>query len=145
MASVCCYARYVRSSKPLSLLIGALMTLWLVGCGANAPARPELPASVAPDWTQTGMTHSEPPAQLDKTGAPDCWKATYSGPGTATVWTCVYQAEGNAFEAVQRTRAEANSVKFQEGQIFVLVQWDKAGRDEIATLIRGVQKALHKK
>ena len=131
--------KYVSRDKPFILLA----SLWLAACGSTVPAQPDLPASVSPGWTRTLIEHlPEPPPGVSKDGNPDCWKATYSGPGTATATVCSYKVETSAFEALQRTRAEANTVKFQSGSRFILIHWTTATRDEIAILIRGVQKAL---
>lgn len=43
---------------------------------------------------------------------------------------------------MQRTPAEADTVKFQQGDSFVLVRWKSATRDDASLLVRGVQKAL---
>jgi hypothetical protein len=67
----------------------------------------------------------------------------YSGSGNVESWLCWYKVAGNAFEAVQRSRAEAQTVKFQEGQWFVLLKWNNASRADLTALIRAVQKALH--
>lgn len=136
--------KYVIRDKPLILLASlCLASVLLASCGASAPGQPDLPASISPGWTRTQFEHlTAPPVQVAKDGNPDCWKATYSGPGVATAAVCAYKVETSAFEAVQRTRAEANTVRFQSGRQFILIQWTTATRDEIATLIRGVQKAL---
>lgn len=74
----------------------------------------------------------------------NCWQAAYSGPGSATAWVCRYPVPTGAFEALQRTRAAANTVKFQGGDAFVFIQWDKATRDEVTTLVHAIQRALKK-
>lgn len=64
------------------------------------------------------------------------------GAGTAEVSVCWYKVTGNAFEAAQRTRAEAQAVKFNEGNYFVLVKWNHAPRTELMALVRALEKAL---
>jgi hypothetical protein len=83
------------------------------------------------------------PVGLSKDGEPQCWKAVYGGPGSAEAWACGYKASGSAFEAVQRARAEAQTIKFQEGQYFVMVKWNNVNRADITALVRALQKALH--
>ena len=47
-----------------------------------------------------------------------------------------------AFDAVQRARAEAQTVKFQVGVNEVLVHWNNAPKTNLEALIRTIQKAL---
>ena len=84
------------------------------------------------------------PAGLAAAGAPTCWKAAYAGSGSADVWVCWYRESANAFEAVQRVAAAAQTVKFQEGQYFVMVKWNGAQKTDLTALVRGIQKALKK-
>ena len=66
----------------------------------------------------------------------------YSGPGSAQIWVCGYASETSAFDADQRSRAEAQTVKFQEGKRLVIVQWREAKRTDLEALIRTIQKRL---
>lgn len=66
----------------------------------------------------------------------------YNGSGTAEVSICWYKVTGNAFEAMQRTRAEAQAVKFQQEHYFALVKWNNAPKAEISVLVRALEKAL---
>ncbi len=79
---------------------------------------------------------------LPTDGAPSCWKATYGGPGTADVWLCWYRQSANAFDAMQRARAEAQTVKFQKGHYLVFVKWNNAAREDLTALIRAIQKSV---
>jgi hypothetical protein len=116
--------------------------LLLASCGATAPARPDIPALVSPGWKLSSLDKSASPPGLSSQGTPQCWKAVYTGPGSADAWLCWYRVSGNAFDAVQRARAEAQTVKFQEGQYFVLVKWNNVNRTDLTTLVRALQKAL---
>ncbi len=82
------------------------------------------------------------PAEVAPDGGPTCWKAIYTGGGTAEVSICWYRVTGNAFEAMQRTRAEAQAVKFQQEHYFVLVKWNNAPKAELSALVRALEKAL---
>jgi hypothetical protein len=106
----------------------------LAACAAAPPRQPGIPDSVSPGWKLTSLTKSA--------GTPDCWNAEYSGPGNAEVKICWYQASGSAFDAVQRTSAEAQAVKFQKDHYFVLVKWNNVPKANLAALIRAIQKAL---
>jgi hypothetical protein len=106
----------------------------LAACAAAPQRQPGIPDSVSPGWKLTSLTKSA--------GTPDCWNAEYSGPGNAEVKICWYQASGSAFDAVQRTSAEAQAVKFQKDHYFVLVKWNNVPKANLAALIRAIQKAL---
>jgi hypothetical protein len=122
------------------------LLLGLTGCGAEQNVKPDLPQSVSPGWKLASLDHSPVPPEIPATGSPDCWKAVYKGDGnpesTADMWVCHYTVEGGAFDAVQRTRAEAQSVKFQQGKYFVLVKWDATQKASLSALVRTIQKTL---
>jgi hypothetical protein len=107
--------------------------------------KPELPASVSPGWALKSYDSTAPPAGLPDGPAPQCWKADYAGPGSVQAWVCGYRASGSAFDAEQRARAEADTVKFQEGNYLIVVNWHGGSRSEVTALIRGLQKALQVK
>jgi hypothetical protein len=113
------------------------------GCGnGTPPGKPDLPQSVAPGWTLKAFDRSAAPSGLPAGSAPRCWRADYVSEGSAQVWICGYAEESSAFDAVQRARAEADTVKFQVGRYLTIVQWRGVSREEITALIRAVQKAL---
>jgi hypothetical protein len=76
---------------------------------------------------------------------PKCWKAGYAGAGTADVWLCRFGNETGAFDAAQRAKTEAQSVKFQEGDYLVLVNWNNTPKTDLTSLVRALQKTLSKK
>lgn len=120
--------------------------LLLAACGSTSPAKPELPESVSPGWKRVSFEPAAAPAVVPATGLKQCWKAAYTGegtpPATADVSLCLYSAEPGAFDAVQRTRAEAQTVKFQEGAYFVLVSWNGAPKAGLTAFVREIQKTL---
>ena len=133
----------------MSASVPNLFLLWwvilLAGCSGtgNAPQRPELPGSIAPGWTQQSVMDTAPPVGLPATGAaPRCWLALYQGPGKGEVRVCGYRSEGPAFDALQRFPSAANTVKFQQREWFVLVQWSGASQTDATALVRGIQRAL---
>ena len=107
-------------------------TLLLTACGSGPPPKPEIPDSVSPGWKLSSLTKS----------SDECWIAKYDGQGNAELRICWYKATESAFEAVQRTRAEAQTVKFQEEHYFVLVKWNNVPKVSLTALIRAVEKAL---
>jgi hypothetical protein len=129
----------VIGRRQTSLLFGSLL---LGACAGGAPPRPDLPESISPGWKLASINKSAPPSEVPPDGAPECWRADYAGPGTAEAWVCGYKVRGNAFDAVQRTRAEAQTVKFEEGPYLVLVKWNNVPRADLTVLVRAIQKAL---
>ncbi len=111
-------------------------------CGSARPSKPDIPDSVSPGWKLSALNKSTLPPGVPPDGTPECWKADYAGAGSAEVWICWYKSTGNAFEAVQRARAEAQTVKFQEEHYFILVQWNNVPKASLTALVRAIQKAL---
>ncbi|MDE3198897.1 MAG: hypothetical protein KGN84_21290 [Acidobacteriota bacterium] len=109
------------------------------------PGKPDLPSTVAPGWTLKAYDSSAPPEGLPSGLAPQCWKAEYAGPGTAEVWACAFRAAGSAFDASQRARAEANTVKFQEGNFLIVTKWNGSSRSDVTSLVRTIQKTMQAK
>jgi hypothetical protein len=128
-------------------LLIALFTLSvaLSGCSEGRRASPELPESVSPGWKRTDLQESAPPPEVPAGGSPVCRQATYAGSGNAQIWVCRYGDATAAFDAAQRARAEAQTVKFQEDEYLVLVKWNNAPKTELTALIRAVQKTLTRK
>jgi hypothetical protein len=118
--------------RQTSLLFAGLL---LGSCATSPPKKPDLPDSISPGWKLSSISQSAE-------GEPACWKADYAGPGSAEVRICWYKAMGSAFDAVQRARAEAQTVKFQVEHYFVLVKWNNAPKPDLTALVRAIQKAL---
>ncbi len=135
----------IRRRETFSLLLAsALLAGSGAGCGASRPVKPDLPASVSPGWQLGALLEVPAPPEIPKGGTPPvCWKADYTGPGTAGIFLCHYSAEAAAFDAVQRVPAEAQAVKFQSGAWFVLAKWNGAAKVDFTALVRAIQKALH--
>jgi hypothetical protein len=116
--------------------------LTIAGCASGPPPKPEIPASISPDWKLLSFDKAAPPPEIPGAGSPDCWKGAYAGAGSADVWICGYTVSGNAFDAVQRVPAEAQAVKFQQGRYFVLVKWNNVPKAKVGALVRAIEKAL---
>ena len=137
----CCYpGKDVSRRESLSLLFAVVLTPALLSsCGGGQSGPPALPQSVSPGWTRAAITSAA------ARGTAVCWETTYSGTGTALVSVCRYGNEGGAFDAVQRTPAAAQVVKFQEGRNLVLITWKDAPKANLTALIRAIQKSLDSK
>jgi hypothetical protein len=118
------------------------VSILLAACSGGQPAKPDLPASVSPGWTLSSYVPAARPDEIPADGSPQCWKAEYGGQGSAQVWVCGYKASTGAFDAVQRARAEAQTVKFQQGAYLVLVKWNATPKANLTALVRAVQKAM---
>ena len=116
------------------MMLGACL---INACTSGPPPKPDIPDSISPGWKLSSLVLSG--------GEPTCWTAEYTGPGSAEIRICWYKATASAFEEVQRTRAEAQRVKFQVEHYFVLVKWNNAPKANLTALIRAIQKALHPK
>ena len=129
--------------RETSLLFAALI---FGACASGPEAKPDIPDSISPGWKLSSFDKSALPSAVPAGGLPQCWKADYAGPGgpvsTAEVWICWYKASANAFEAVQRTSAEAQAVKFQVEHYFVLVKWNNVPKASLTALVRAIQKVL---
>jgi hypothetical protein len=129
----------VIGRRQTSLLFVAVL---FGACATGRPQKPDLPESISPGWRLASLHDSALPSGVPAAGTPQCWEADYAGPGSAEAWICWYKVSGNAFDAAQRARAEAQRVKFQEGQYLVLVKWNNVPKASLTALIRGIQKAL---
>lgn len=117
----------------------------MTGCAASQSEKPDLPASASPGWRLGTVAPTAKPAGVPE--APVCWSAEYTestekGKSTAEVTICAYQVETSAFDASQRFRAEAQTVKFQVGRYLVLVKWNDAPMTDITALTRAIERAL---
>jgi hypothetical protein len=143
----CAVLRACKRRENYSLLFVLLLAAGCVAsCSTNRADKPEIPASVSPGWKLSSFDRAVVPAALSSLkDAPECWRGKYDGEGTAEVWVCGYKAREGAFDAVQRARAEAQTVKFQEGSWLVLVKWNNVPKTSLTALIRAIQRALQPK
>jgi hypothetical protein len=144
-----CYLTEVIGRRETFSLLSAFILLascWVDSCGANHTARPDLPESVSPGWRLSSLDRTAAPGGIPLEGTPECWKAEYAGQGSAQasaqVWVCGYKASAGALDAVQRARAEAQTVKFQQGAYLVLVKWNNVSKASLTALVRAIQKAV---
>jgi hypothetical protein len=131
--------RAFKRRETFSLLFALLLA---DGCSSGQLVKPEIPASISPGWKLLSFDRAGVPSGIPATESPQCWKGAYDGQGSAEVWVCGYKAKASAFDAVQRARAEAQTVKFQEGSWLVLVKWNNVPKASLTALVRAIQKAL---
>jgi len=70
------------------------------------------------------------------------FEATYEGAGNLTVDLYETKVSGTAFEMTQHWRAAPDTVFFDKGRHFVVVQWEQADRQALTAFVRGLQKEL---
>jgi len=146
-------------TRPVATLLS--MCVALGACRDERRVKPVLPESVSPGWKLKSLDASSVPpflpypssrlpskqAQAEgletpATGSPDCWQANYAGTGTAHIRLCRFSGEPGAFDAVQRARLEAQTVKFQQDEYLVLVKWENTPKVDLAALMHAIQQAL---
>ena len=64
----------------------------------------------------------------------------YDGAGLVHVEAEDMGVQAVAFERVQRTRSQPDTIFFDKGNYFVTVRWEKADRDALRQLVRELQK-----
>ena len=129
----------------VSLLFVAVLSTLLAGCGEPAfPGKPDLPPAVSPGWTMKSYDRAAAPEGLPEGAQPQCWKADYQDAGTASaeVWVCGYQQGSSAFNAMQRARASANTVKFQKDRFLVVVRWNGGTKADLLALMRALERII---
>jgi hypothetical protein len=67
-----------------------------------------------------------------------------AGPGAAEIFLCRYSATSGAFDGWQRARADAQTVKFQEGKYLVLVKSKDTPNANLVLLMRALEASLSK-
>ena len=122
-----------------------LLPLALTACRRAAErAAPALPAAVGA-WRQTA-SRDVPPAEatepLAKNTVRRAVAATYEGPGNAQVTLYELTSPASALDAVQRWRAQPNTVFFYKDNLFVVVRWQGADRKAIGDFVRALEKQL---
>ena len=97
-----------------------------------------LPASVGGVWQRKSLRDIAPP----KPSVVRAFEAGYEGAGKLTVDLYEAKVSGTAFEMTQHWRAAPNTVVFDEGRCFVVVQWVQADRKALRAFVRALQKGL---
>ena len=132
----CWYSRKdVSRRESLSLLFAAVLT----ACAVGQSGPPDLPETASPGWKRGVIA-----ASADR-GTAKCWETLYTSTGTSQVSICRYVNTAGAFDAVQRTPAAAQVVKFQEARYLVLITWKDTPKANLTALIRAIQKSLDSK
>ena len=123
-----------------------LLPLALTACRpAGERTAPALPETVAGAWRKTAsrdVPAAEAPEPLAKNTVRRAMAATYEGPGKADVTLYELNSSASALDAVQRWRAQPNTVFFYKENLFVVVKWQGADRKAIGDFVRALEKQL---
>jgi hypothetical protein len=101
-----------------------ILLVALLGCGHKRTDIP-FPLETASGWKLAGkpvesMEQAWPDART--LGLETLWVANYTGEGNPLVLAHRMPSSANAFEAVQRFRAESGTAAFQYGIFFIVVR-----------------------
>lgn len=97
-----------------------------------------LPPNVAGVWQRKSLRDTPPP----QPGVVRALQAAYEGAGQLTVDLYETRSSGTAFEMTQHRREQPNTVFFDKGRYFVVVQWRQADRNALTAFVRALQKEL---
>jgi hypothetical protein len=89
-------------------------------------------------WQRKSLRDIAPP----KPSVVRAFEAGYEGAGKLTVDLYEAKVSGTAFEMTQHWRAAPNTVVFDKGRCFVVVQWVQADRKALRAFVRALQKGL---
>ncbi len=119
-----------------------LGVLVLTACGRKA-VTPEFAPTVAGAWqlkTMQSFPAGSAAEPMSRYGARGWWRASYAGPGSATVELYELAAPAAGLDLVQRWRPVADTVVWYTPRYFVVVKWQSPDRGAVGVLIRALQK-----
>jgi len=131
--------RYTRLPSDMPRRLWIVPLLLASACG---PPRPDaaslLPPTVAVVWQRKSL-HEIPPPQASVTRAVE---AAYEGAGQITARIYATKSPGSAFEMTQHWKEQKNTVFFDKGRYFVVVEWQQADRNALTAFVRALEKEL---
>ena len=119
--------------------------LFIAGCTKTGASPPPLPDTVAGGWHRVALQEAPLDAAPDlvrRTGLRKWWKAEYDGPGTVHVKIYALHSGGAGLDLVQKWRPAANTVTFYTDGYFTTVDWDRADRVALRSLVAALQNSL---
>jgi hypothetical protein len=126
------------------ILVAALV---LAGCGGGRVKEPAFPANVAPGWTRGEVKVVEAakfPALVRAAGITQGWETEYRAADGAVArvdaWGLKASAQG--LDLVQKWHPARDRAQFYTEHYLLDVGWEKAGRDELAALVRGLPRMV---
>ncbi len=126
-----------------STLVTCFLCLVLASCGRQQTAAPVPFAKNVGEWRLAGV-HESPAAEardpMRRFGVQRIEKADYEGPGKASAEVYLLSSEAGGLELEQTWRPQPDTVVFHRGSRFVIVRWQRAGRDAVTALVRDLEK-----
>ena len=120
----------------------------LIGCGASGVKPPNLPASVAPDWTRGSvqeMPAAEFPDLVRTSGVKQGWRTEYRTAAGTPARVDVYglSSSSQGLDLVQKWHPQPENAQFYTEHYLLNVAWQKdAKHDELASLVRSLPKLV---
>jgi len=119
--------------------------VWLsagaVACSRTRSAADLLPETVG-DWKRRDLRElpsRDAPSPIPKDAARRVLETSYEGPGLATVMVYELRSSAGALDAAQRWKPEADTVFFYSDNLFVVVRWKQAEREQLGRLVHGLE------
>ncbi|MEX2262108.1 MAG: hypothetical protein WD696_09155 [Bryobacteraceae bacterium] len=126
-------------------MLGTALLL-LTACGSHeAPPEALFPPALGDAWKRTSLTQApaaEAPEDLARLGVKRIVRAEYAGPGVVHAEIHEMTTSAASLEAVQKWRAQADSVIFHHENYFVRVHWQDANKDAATDFVRALQNHL---
>ena len=118
------------------------VVMLLTACTAKTQP-PVFPASAASGWQLKG-SQSFPavsaPELVRKIGTRGWWRATYEGPGSATVELFELTSSAGGLQMVQESRPVADTVVWYTPRYFIVVKWRSSDRNAVGAFVRAIEK-----
>jgi hypothetical protein len=105
---------------------------------------PVFPATAAGAWQLKGSSQSSPaasaPELIRKIGTRGWWRATYEGPGSATIEMYELTSSAGGLQMVQEWRPVADTVVWYTPRYFIVVMWRSSDRNAVSAFVRAIEK-----
>jgi hypothetical protein len=118
------------------------VVMLLTACTAKTQP-PVFPPSVASGWRLKGSQSfpaASAPDLVRKIGTRGWRRATYEGPGSATVELFELTSSAGGLQMVQEWRPVADTVVWYTPRYFIVVKWRSSERNAIAAFVRAIEK-----
>ena len=118
------------------------VVMLLTACTAKTQP-PVFPPNVASEWQLKGSQSfpaASAPDLVRKIGTRGWWRATYEGPGSATVELYELTSPAGGLQMVQESRPVADTVVWYTPHYFIVVKWRNSDRSAVSAFVRAVEK-----
>ena len=101
------------------------------------------PPAVAGAWQfkdSQNFPAASAPELIRKIGTRGWWRASYQGPGSATVEVYELTSSAGGLQMVQDWRPVADTVVWYTPRYFIVVKWSNSDRNAVSAFVRGLEK-----